>query len=111
MHQADPFGVSQLRRVGMMLECSTGELLARAAFMHHDDQEYDALRYHAALKGLRVLSHRYTTVNDSWDARQDLVHHVEQRQGNKGFVGIQHIVRRYQNKGGERCQPHLSGKV
>ena len=36
----------------MMLECSTGELLARAAFMHHDDQRYDALRHHAVLKGL-----------------------------------------------------------
>ena len=38
----------------MMLECSTGELLARAALMHHDDQGYHALRYHAVLKGLRT---------------------------------------------------------
>ena len=34
-----PFkGVYQPRRVGMMHECSTGELLAGAAFMHHDDK-------------------------------------------------------------------------
>ena len=38
----------------MMLECSTGVLLARAAFMHHDDQRYDVLRYDAVLKGLRM---------------------------------------------------------
>ena len=36
----------------MMLECSTGELLARAAFMHHDDQGYEAFRHYAVLKGL-----------------------------------------------------------
>ena len=42
--------------VGMMLECSTGvtELLARAAFMHHDDGGHEALRYHAVLRGLMV---------------------------------------------------------
>ena len=39
----------------MMRECSTGELLARAAFMHHDDQGYDALRHDAVLKGLKRL--------------------------------------------------------
>ena len=53
VHHADPTGVSQSRRVVMMLECSTGELLARAAFMHHADQGHDALRYHAVLKGLK----------------------------------------------------------
>ena len=40
----------------MMLECSTGELLARAAFMHHDDQGYDALMHHAVLKGFKGYS-------------------------------------------------------
>ena len=41
-------GVSQL---DIMLECSTGELLTRAAFMHHDDQGHDALEHHAVLGG------------------------------------------------------------
>ena len=36
--------------VGMMLESSAGELLARAAFMHHDDLGHDALRHDAILK-------------------------------------------------------------
>ena len=34
----DPTGVSQPHKVGVMLECSAGKLLASAAFMHHDDQ-------------------------------------------------------------------------
>ena len=56
-HHADPSGVyDEPRRVGIMLECSTGELLARAAFMHHDDQGHDALRYHSVLKGLLILT-------------------------------------------------------
>ena len=38
----------------MMLECSTGELLARTAFMHHDDQGNDVLMHYAVLKGLRA---------------------------------------------------------
>ena len=36
----------------MMLECSTGQLIASAAFMHHDDQGHDALMYDAVLRGL-----------------------------------------------------------
>ena len=43
------FGVSEPRRVGMMPECSTGNVLGRAAFMHHDDQGHDALMYYADL--------------------------------------------------------------
>ena len=39
MQHADPLGVSQPRRVSMILECNT----AWAAFMHHGDQGYDAL--------------------------------------------------------------------
>ena len=34
----------------MMRECSTGELLARAVFMHPDDQGHDALMHYAVLK-------------------------------------------------------------
>ena len=52
VHHADPWGVSQPHKVSMMLECSTGELLIRSAFMHHDDQGHDALRHDAVLKGL-----------------------------------------------------------
>ena len=46
MHHTYPSGLSQPHGFGMMLECSTGEslveLLARAAFMHHDAQGYEA---------------------------------------------------------------------
>ena len=35
MHHDEPLGEIQPCRVSMMLECSTAELLARAAFMHH----------------------------------------------------------------------------
>ena len=38
VHHADPSGVSEPCRVGMMLECSTGELLAGAALVHHDNK-------------------------------------------------------------------------
>ena len=54
-HHADPSGVSQPHRVGMMLEYSSGDLIARAAFMHHDDQGHDVLRHHAVLKGLNLM--------------------------------------------------------
>ena len=43
--------LSRPRRVIMMLECSTGELLLMAAFMHHDDHGHDALMHYAAVKG------------------------------------------------------------
>ena len=39
---------------GMMHECSTGELLTRVAFMHHDDQGHDALIHYAVLEGLKI---------------------------------------------------------
>ena len=42
--------------VGMMLECSPGELLARDAFMHHDDHGHDASMHYAVLKGLTLLA-------------------------------------------------------
>ena len=38
----------------MMHQCSPGELLSRAALVHHDDQGHDALRHHAILKGLKA---------------------------------------------------------
>ena len=41
---ADPLGVYQTCTVGMMLECSTGDLLVSAAFMHHNDPGHDALK-------------------------------------------------------------------
>ena len=61
VYYADPMGVSQSRRVGMVLECSTGELLARAAFIHHDDQGYDASMHRAVLKG---IMHPVNTCNE-----------------------------------------------
>ena len=54
VHHADPSEVYQPRRVAMMLKCSTGELLARAAFMYWDNLGDDALRYYAVIKGLSV---------------------------------------------------------
>ena len=44
---------SQPHKVDMMLECSPGELLARAAFMHHDNHGHAALMRYAILKGLK----------------------------------------------------------
>ena len=46
------FGSVWSDRVLMMLECSTGELPTRVAFMHHDSQAHDALKPYAVLKGL-----------------------------------------------------------
>ena len=40
----------------IMLECSTGELLVRVAFMHHDDKGYSTLKYYTVLKGLSLIS-------------------------------------------------------
>ena len=38
----------------MVSECSTGELLTGAAFMHHYDKRYNVLKHYAALKGLKL---------------------------------------------------------
>ena len=68
----------------MMLEYSTGELIARAAFMHHDDQRHDALRHYAILKGFihnnihyALLSQRYTMHCNPGEllARATFMHH------------------------------------
>ena len=45
VHYADPSGWCQPHRARMMLECNTGELLARAAFMHHNAHGHDILRH------------------------------------------------------------------
>ena len=52
LHHADPSGLGQSRRVIMMLECSCGELLTRAAFIHYDNKGLNSLKHYAALKGL-----------------------------------------------------------
>ena len=56
----------------MMLECSPDELFARAAFMHHDDQEHDALMHCAALKGFNgnvlILCQQHVSVSNNIDA-------------------------------------------
>ena len=41
-------------RMGMILECSPGEILARAAFMYHGNQWYNALKHYAVRKGLTL---------------------------------------------------------
>ena len=43
MHHADSLGVYPLCRVGMILECRPGELIARTACMHHDDRGHTTL--------------------------------------------------------------------
>ena len=58
MRHADPSGVYQPCRVGMMLECSTVELLAKIASVHHGDKGHTvtALKRYAAPKvGVRVV--------------------------------------------------------
>ena len=52
MHRTESLGVYQRRRVGIILEYNPGELLARAAHMHHDDKEYNDLKHYASLKEL-----------------------------------------------------------
>ena len=52
MHHADATGLIHFQRVGMLHQCSTGELLAGAALVHHETNEHEALRHHAVLKGL-----------------------------------------------------------
>ena len=51
----DSSGLYQLRRVFMMHEWSTSELLSRAIIcIQQDDKEHSALNHHAALKGLNI---------------------------------------------------------
>ena len=38
MHHANLSEVYEPRRFNLMLECNTSELLARAAFVHYDDE-------------------------------------------------------------------------
>ena len=45
VHHADASGLYQPRRISMF---------ARAAFEHHDNEGYDALKHHAVLKGLDI---------------------------------------------------------
>ena len=51
MYHANPSGVYQTHRVGMMLECRN-IAMAGAAFMHLDDKGHNALKNYAALNGL-----------------------------------------------------------
>ena len=47
-----PFADVSTHRVDMMAECSTGESLAKTAFMCYDDNGCTALKHYAAIKGL-----------------------------------------------------------
>ena len=49
----------------MMLGCSTGGILSRAAFMHHDEHGHDAFMYYAVIKGLTRMSGWYSNVRDN----------------------------------------------
>ena len=51
MHHASTSGVYQPCGFDMMHGCSTDELVASAAFIHHDDNGYSFKQY-AVLKGL-----------------------------------------------------------
>ena len=37
-----------------VISLSPGQLLTRAAFIHHDDQRHDALMHYSVLKGLKA---------------------------------------------------------
>ena len=56
-YHADPSRLHQPRRVGMRYKCRGGELLTRAAIMHHDDKWHSTLKHHAALKGMVYVLH------------------------------------------------------
>ena len=49
-HHADPMGLRHSRRVGMMHQYSTSELLAGAALVHHNDKYHPLVT--SVLKGL-----------------------------------------------------------
>ena len=49
----------------MLLVCSTGKLLAQAAFMYHDHNRHSALKDHA---GLTRLSHFHVLLKHSLDS-------------------------------------------
>ena len=57
MYHVDPSRVCQTHWVGMIFEC-TGELLDRAAIMHHDNKGYSALKPYETLKGLEHMGFR-----------------------------------------------------
>ena len=65
-------GVSQYCRLNMRHECSTGELVARDAFVHHDDKEASTLKRYAVLKWLNTEQTRYNSqfLNISYPDRQ-----------------------------------------
>ena len=46
-----------------MLECSTGELLGKAVFMHHDDEEEKALKFYAVFN--RLIRAKYCNISCS----------------------------------------------
>ena len=46
MHHADPLGLYQPLRFGMMHECSNSKLLVRVTSMHHVDRGHGALKQH-----------------------------------------------------------------
>ena len=61
----------QPRRVCVMHECNTGELLAKAAFMHHADKRHDVLKQYVTLTGstmpqlpVRLQAPQASTDND-----------------------------------------------
>ena len=54
IHLAHPPGLYNIYLwVGMMFEYRTGELLAKAAFLYHDDKRHGVLKHYAAIKGLK----------------------------------------------------------
>ena len=56
MHYNDSLGVYHTPSIGTMLECSTGELLTSAAFMHHEIRCILILEHYVALEGEERVS-------------------------------------------------------
>ena len=61
MHHADPTWLIHTRRVIVIHEYSAGEVLTRAAFMHHEDNGHGTLKYYAVVKGLNCFFWRTET--------------------------------------------------
>ena len=54
MYHANPLGVYQPPRVGVVYECSDAELCVRTAFKHREVKGHNALKHYVALKWLKL---------------------------------------------------------
>ena len=74
MHHADPSGVYQPHRVGMMHECSSGEYSSGLHSCIMTTNRHSALKHYAVLKGLTIIAFRARS--PWWDNPQPPTHLV-----------------------------------